>query len=84
MSCKNKLPPSLQLPSIYSSVLSYEEQINLLYCTVNQILSIIDNDLTVFLKDYIDKRFNEIMVKAIYNPSTETIYFSIPEVDNNA
>lgn len=40
-----------------------------------------DGELTKELQAYIDARFNEIMVKAIYNADTETIIFDIPEVN---
>ena len=76
------IPASLQLPSIYASVLSYEEILNILACKINEIIHFMNNQLTDELKAYIDARFNEIMVQAIYSADTETIIFSIPEVNN--
>ena len=76
------LPSSLQLPSIYASVLSYDEILNILACKINEIINFMNNQLSAELKAYIDKRFNEIMVEAIYNADTETIILSIPEVNN--
>lgn len=75
------LPASLQLPSIYGSVLSYEEILNIVVCKINEIVNFMDGELTKDLQAYIDARFNEIMVKAIYNADTETIIFDIPEVN---
>ena len=65
------------LPSSYLMSLSYEEQLLLLSGKMDEIINFMNNQLTIQVKDYIDKRFNEIMIDAMYEPETETLVLSI-------
>lgn len=62
------------LPLAYDNSLSYYEQVCKLTYVINDIINLINGDATGILKDYIDKRFDNIMINAIYDEKTETIY----------
>ena len=73
--CLNMCNMQKVLPLVYDDSLSYYEQICKLTNTINDIINLIGGDATGILKDYIDKRFDNIMINAIYDEQTETIYF---------
>lgn len=67
------------LPTTYDDSLSYEEQICKLLSKMNEIIDFANGELSDELKAYIDKRFNSIMMDAIYDPETETITLRLKE-----
>ena len=79
------LPPfcgSPVLPTVYDESLSYGEELNKLVWKMNQIIHFANNELTEELKAYIDKRFNDMMIAAIYDEPTETITLRLEERAN--
>lgn len=61
------------LPTSYLESLSYEQQLIYLCRKMDEIISFANNKLTEQLKDYIDTRFNEIMIDSMYDAETETL-----------
>ena len=61
------------LPLVFDDSMSYYETVCKLVYTVNQLIGIINGDLSDNIKQYIDEQFNNIMITAIYDPETETI-----------
>lgn len=69
-----KLCPSIgALPTSYLISLSYEEQLLLLSNKMEEIINFINNDIDQKLREYIDERFNDIMLDAMYDSATETL-----------
>lgn len=70
------------LPTVYDESLSYYEELNKLVCKMNQIIEFANNELTDQLKAYIDARFNDMMINAIYDEPTETITLKLEMINN--
>lgn len=64
------------LPLTYDNSLSYYEQLCKTTHKINEVIQLINGDITQSLKDYIDEHFNELMINASYDASTKTIYFT--------
>ena len=64
------------LPSAYSDSLSYYEQLEILTAKMNEIITALDEDYTVLVKEYLDKYFNSIMIDATYKEDTKTLVLS--------
>lgn len=63
------------LPLVFDDSMSYYEAVARLTHTVNQLISLIGGSVDDTLKEYIDERFDNLMIKAVYDEKTETIYF---------
>jgi hypothetical protein len=61
------------LPLTYDDSLSYYEHVCKLTTKVNEIIDFIDTNLDKALTEYIDAQFNNLIINAIYDESTETI-----------
>ena len=61
------------LPLTYDDSLSYYEQVCKLTNKMNEIVDIINGDISERIQQYIDERFDTLMINAIYDESTETI-----------
>lgn len=61
------------LPLVFDDSISYYEAVSRLVFTVNQLISLINGSVDENLKDYIDSRFDNLMINAIYDEKTETI-----------
>ena len=61
------------LPSSYMNSLSYEEQLFLLGKKTDEIISFINDVLEQKLNEYINKKFNDIMLDTMYEIETETL-----------
>lgn len=61
------------IPLAFDESLSYYEQICRINKKVNELISIFNQQLTEDLKEYIDERFNDIMLEAMYDAETETL-----------
>lgn len=61
------------LPLVFDDSMSYYETLCKLVYTVNQLIELINGNLSDIIKQYIDEQFNNIMITAIYDPATETI-----------
>ena len=63
------------LPLVFDDSISYYEAMSRLIFTVNQLITLINGSIDENLKDYIDSRFDNLMINAIYDEKTETIIF---------
>lgn len=61
------------LPLVFDDSISYYEAVSRLVFTVNQLIALINGSVDENLKDYIDSRFDNLMINAIYDEKTETI-----------
>ena len=61
------------LPLVFDDSISYYEAVSRLVFTVNQLIALINGSVDEILKDYIDSRFDNLMINAIYDEKTETI-----------
>lgn len=61
------------LPLVFDDSISYYEAVSRLIFTVNQLITLINGSIDENLKDYIDSRFDSLMINAIYDEKTETI-----------
>lgn len=64
------------LPLVFDDSMSYYEAVSRLVSTVNQLIMLINGSVDKSLKEYIDERFDNLMINAIYDASTETIIFA--------
>ena len=64
------------LPLTYDNSLSYYEQLCKITHKINEVIQLINGDITQSLKDYIDEHFNELMINASYDANTKTIFFT--------
>lgn len=71
------------LPAVYDESLSYYEAICKLANTVNDIVDIVNGNITDALKKAVAEYFDEVMISASYNEETETISFASSEVVTN-
>lgn len=69
------------LPTSYLASLSYEQQLIYLCRKMDEIIYFINNKIDDKLKEYIDERFNEMMLNAMYDSATETLILYLS--DNN-
>lgn len=61
------------LPLVFDDSMSYYETVSKLAYAVNQLIGLINGDLSANIKQYIDEQFNDIIITVIYDPVTETI-----------
>lgn len=61
------------LPLTYDDSLSYYEQVCKLTNKMNEIVDFINGYISERIQQYIDERFDTLMINAIYDESTETI-----------
>lgn len=61
------------LPLTYDDSLSYYEQVCKLTDKMNEIVDFINDDISERIQQYINERFDTLMINAIYDESTETI-----------
>ncbi len=71
------------LPSSYLASLSYEQQLIYLCRKMDEIINFINNKIDEHLKEYIDQRFNDMMLDTMYEPSTETLILYLNDGANN-
>ena len=57
----------------YDDSLSYYEQVCKLTTKMNEIVNFINTNVDKTLTEYIDAQFNNLIINAIYDESTETI-----------
>ena len=73
---------SKTIPSEFDNSLSYMEILMQLCNKTNEIISIINDVFAQQISAYIDERFNDMMIDAMYDSSTETLVLSLSEGDN--
>ncbi len=61
------------LPTSYIASLTYEEQCLLLGKKLDEIICFINNLLEQKIDDYIEAKFNDIMLASMYDADTETL-----------
>lgn len=61
------------LPSSYLASLTYEEQLLWLSKKTDEIIAFINDVLEQKLVEYIEERFNDIMLDSMYESETETL-----------
>lgn len=70
----HKKPLSLgALPSSYLASLTYEEQLLWLSKKTDEIISFINDILEQKISEYINEKFNDIMLDSMYEAETETL-----------
>ena len=70
------------LPLVFDDSISYYEAISRLFFTVNKLIALINNSVDESLKKYIDERFDNLMINAVYDEKTETIFFKKGTLEN--
>ena len=63
------------IPLEYAESLSYLEWLIQLTKNQNEISKLLSGNVDSLIEEYIDKRFDNLMINATYNEETETIYF---------
>ena len=61
------------LPSSYLASLTYEEQLLWLSKKTDEIIGFINNILEQKISEYIEEKFNDIMLDSMYEAETETL-----------
>lgn len=62
------------LPLVYDDSISYYEQLCKLTNTINDILAMFNGDISGIIEKYINEKFDNLMINAIYDETTETIF----------
>ena len=63
------------IPLEYAESLSYMEWLIQLTKNQNEMSKWLSGNIDSLIEEYIDKRFDDLMINATYNEETETIYF---------
>lgn len=61
------------LPLAFDESMSYLEQICRIKAKLNELISLFNTELEDQLELYINEKFNDMMIKAMYTPATETL-----------
>lgn len=61
------------LPVSYDDSLSYYEQLCKLTNKMNELVEFINSNFGEQIQNYLDKKFDDLMINAIYDEATETI-----------
>ena len=61
------------LPLAFDESMSYLEQICSIQSKINELISLFNTELEDQLEVYIDNKFNDMMIKAMYTAGTETL-----------
>ncbi len=68
-----------EIPSSFKESLSYYEAISVIIDKINELNEFINTILTREISAYIDERFNDMMIEAMYDAPTETLTLSLTE-----
>ena len=68
-----KQPIYKVIPLAFDESMSYYEQLCKITGKINEIITVFNNELTEQLEEYIDQRFNDIMLDAMYDAEHETL-----------
>lgn len=63
------------IPLIFDESLSYYEQVCKLVSKMNEIIDFANDEISIKIKEFIDKEFNNIMLDALYDEENETLIF---------
>lgn len=72
MSCIQPVFPIIPLE--YAESLSYMEWLIQLTKNQNEMSKLLSGNIDALIEDYIDKRFDNLMLNAVYDESSETIF----------
>ena len=61
------------LPLSFDDSLSYYEQLCKLTNKMNELINFVNGEISTTIQNYLEQHFNDIMINAIYDESTETI-----------
>ena len=76
----NCMPVTIgEIPSTFKESLSYYEAISVIIDKVNELSLFVNTILTQQISAYIDKRFNDMMIDAMYDAPTETLILSLSD-----
>lgn len=78
-SCGCGLSVSKTIPSEFDNSLSYMEILMQLCNKTNEIIDIINDVFAQQISEYIDERFNDMMIDAMYDEATETLVLSLSD-----
>ena len=82
----NKLNPSCNtighLPTSYAISLSYEEQLMSIGKKTDEIIDFINTILEQKISEYINEKFNDMIINALYEPETETLILYLDQTNN--
>lgn len=67
------------LPLVYDNSLSYYETLCKFSNKLNELIQFINDLIDEKIIEYIDKRFNDMFINAIYNESEESITLKLEE-----
>lgn len=70
------------LPLVFDDSISYYETVSRLSFAVNKLIALINNSVDESLKKYIDDRFDNLMINAVYDEENETIFFKKGTLEN--
>lgn len=71
------------LPASYLASLSYEEQLLLLSKKQDEVIEFINTILEQKISEYINQKFNDIMIDSMYDAQTETLILYLTERSSN-
>lgn len=66
-----------ELPTSYKVSLTYEEQLMCVGKKIEEIIDFIDSVLEEEINNYINEKFDEIMMDCVYESETETLVLSL-------
>lgn len=72
------------LPLVYDDSLSYYENLCKLTFKMNEIIAEINNNFNDLIKQMIDEKFNNLMIGAIYDETSETIILKREETSTTS
>ena len=61
------------IPLAFDESMSYLEDIACLKAKINEVITFVNNVLEDKITEYIDERFNDMMINAMYESETETL-----------
>lgn len=70
------------IPLAFDESLSYLEDIASLRQKLNEVIEFVNDVIDDKIVDYIDKRFNDMMINAMYEEETETLVLYLSEENN--
>ena len=76
---------SKTIPAEFDNSISYLEILYKLTGKINEVIDFVNVVLENKLSEYIDQRFNDMMIDAMYDPATETLVLKLEDgEDDNA
>ena len=71
-----------ELPTTFIESLSYYESVACLTKKMNEIIKAFNDLIDVKINEYIDQRFNDMMIDAMYDAPTETLVLYLNDGSN--